>query len=550
MIPAEPAVEAPRSERKLFEQLRDGTPDDLVAFHSVAWLVPTESGRPREGEADFVLAHPSYGVLVVEVKGGRIRYDAKTTRWTSIGSEGEKRIKDPFRQARGSEHLLLDLLANARAREDRKVLVGYAVAFPDVRVGKKDLKPDAPREIVIDAGDLRNLDDRVEQIFSYWKGKTKLPGPGKGGISLLESVLANDFELRRPLGLELEEEERELLRLTEEQYRVLDLLTRQTRVAIAGCAGSGKTFLAAEKARRLARQGFRVLVVCFNVLLAQYLRRGLADVDEIDVFSFDGLCYEVVREAGRDFPDHPTPGQEQEYYATLRRTFADSIDVAAGRYGALIVDEAQDIHPDWWLPMQLLLEDPDRSPLYVFFDDNQRIFPVPENLPVPGQPIQLTINCRNTQRINALVAEYYRGGTLEALGPEGPRVDTHFYADDKELLKQLDKSVRAWVNEAEVNPSDIVLLTPKGAARSALWTVEKLGGIALTDDPWETDKILRASIYRFKGLERLVVAMTELDGAREAAFYVGFSRPNVFLSVFCPESARRRLPAELLRPAA
>jgi hypothetical protein len=43
--------------------------------------------------------------------------------------------------------------------------------------------------------------------------------------------------------------------------------------------------------------------------------------------------------------------------------------------------------------------------------------------------------------------------------------------------------------------------------------------------------------------------MTELDGAKEAAFYVGFSRPNVFVSVFCPEDSRRRLPAELAHAA-
>lgn len=550
MIPDKISDAAPSSERKLFERLRDQTSEDLVALHSVAWLVPSDDGRPREGEADFVLAHPSHGVLVLEVKGGTITFDARRGRWASIGRKGETTIKDPFRQARRNEHLLIDLLTSARGAGERKMLVGYGVAFPDVRVGKGDLKPDAPRQIVIDAGDLRSLGERIEELFRYWKGKTKLPGPGKGGISLLKSVLANDFVLRRPLALELEEDERELLRLTEEQYHVLDLLARQPRVAVAGCAGSGKTFLAAEKARRLARQGFRVLVICFNVLLAQYLRRGLADVDHIDVVSFDGLCYEIVREAGREFPERPDPGEEQEHYAALRQAFADCVDVAAGRYGALIVDEAQDIRPDWWLPLQLVLEDPDRSPLYVFFDDNQRLFPVPESLPVPGEPIQLTVNCRNTQRINALVTEYYRGGTVQALGPEGPPVDAHFYTDEQQLLKQLDKSVRSWIKEAGVTPGDIALLTPKSATRSALWTVDKLGGMPLTDDPWETEKILRASIYRFKGLERLVVAMTELDGAKETAFYVGFSRPNVFLSVFCPESSRGRLPAELAHAVA
>lgn len=256
-----------------------------------------------------------------------------------------------------------------------------------------------------------------------------------------------------------------------------------------------------------------------------------------------------MREAGHEFPERPFAGEEQRYYTRLREMFANSIDVAAGRYGALVVDEAQDMHPDWWIPLQLMLHDPEQSPLYAFFDDNQRLFAVPKNLPVAGEPLQLTVNCRNTRAINRIVAAFYSGGTIEALGPEGPPVDTHFYADEKELLRQLDASVRTWIREAEVGPGQIALLTPKSAERSALWRADRLGGVELTDDPWEDGKILRASVYRFKGLERLVVAVAELDGAREAALYVGFSRPNVFLSVFCPESARKRLPAELLHAA-
>ena len=150
------------------------------------------------------------------------------------------------------------------------------------------------------------LDAAFERIFSFWRST----GPGSDGIALLERVLANSFELPAPLAVELEEDKRELLQLTEQQYRILDTLARQPRAAIAGCAGSGKTFLAAEKARRLARQGFRVLVLCFNTLLARHLRRGLQDVDEIEAYSFDELCYRTIREAGIDFPEHPTPGEE------------------------------------------------------------------------------------------------------------------------------------------------------------------------------------------------------------------------------------------------
>lgn len=547
MIPERPsnATES-RAELRLFERFRDETDDDLVAFHHVAWLLPGERGRPEQGEADFVVAHPDHGLLVVEVKGGTISYDAEKGQWWSRGQEGDHRIKDPFAQARRASHSLRRALERGRRVSDNSFFIGYAVAFPDTRTSAGRLKLDAPREIVLDGDDMSHLAQRVSRLLAYWRGRAGQRALGDAGLRRVEQVLANSFSLRAPLAVEFAEEERELLRFTEEQYFVLDMLARHTRAAIAGCAGSGKTFLAAEKARRLATQGFLVLVLCFNRFLAEHLRRGLEDAEGVDVFSYDALCHAIIREVGIDLPEAPGPGEEGEFYRELRRLFAENVDVAAGRYCALIVDEAQDFNEDWWLPLQLLLEDPDRSPLYVFYDDNQRIFPVPKNLPVVDEPFYLTRNCRNTQAINRLVNAFYKGETIEALGPPGVPLDSHFYGTERELLGQLDTSVRGWVEEAEVPPEQIALLTPRGANRSVLWRVDSLGGVALTDDPWERGKLLRSSIHKFKGLERLVVAVVELEGVRDDVCYVGFSRPNVFLSVFAPESARHRLSRELL----
>ena len=131
---------------------------------------------------------------------------------------------------------------------------------------------------------------------------------------------------------------------------------------------------------------------------------------------------------------------------------------------------------------------------------------------------------------------------MEALGPDGPPIDQHVYETDAELLEQLDSAVAAWVGEAKVQPEDIALLTAHSRERSVLWHVDRLGGVVLTDDPWEAGKVLRCSVHRFKGLERLVVALCELDGARDSTLYVGLSRPSVFLSIFCPRKTLSRLP--------
>lgn len=530
-----PDTESP-AERRLFAALRDQTDEAFVAYHHVAWLVPGERA-PRQGEADFVIAHPKHGVAIVEVKGGAIGYDAATGKWHS----GPHEIRDPFDQARGSSHVLRDSLSRVTGLSRTDIRIGYAVAFPDIRLRDVDLRLDAPREIVLSGDDLADPETGVRRVLDYWRGKAPA---ARTDLAALDRILGKSFELPAPLGVRLGQQEAELLRLTEQQYDVLDSLAHQTRAAIGGCAGSGKTFLAAEKARRLATQGFRVLLLCYNLFLARHLREGLADVKEIDVFAFDELCESIVLEAGGRLPSRADEGR---YWPALRSAFVDAAAERAGRYDALIVDEAQDMQPEWWLPLQVLLKDPDRSPLYVFFDDNQRIFPTRDSLPVSKEPVQLAVNCRNTQRIHRLVSAYYQGGTIRARGPDGIAIERQTYGTKKELLTLLDASIRRWIKEAELDPFDIALLTPHGVDASALWWQDTLGGVRLTDDPWQKGAILRSSVYRFKGLERMVVGVVELDGAQDKELYIAFSRASLFLSIFYPESEAKRIGGHVSR---
>ncbi len=60
-------------------------PDDSIIFYSVSWLGrPSPGIAPVDGETDFVVAHPDKSILIIEVKGGKIRYDGATDRWFSI----------------------------------------------------------------------------------------------------------------------------------------------------------------------------------------------------------------------------------------------------------------------------------------------------------------------------------------------------------------------------------------------------------------------------------------------------------------------------------
>ena len=75
---------SPTSERNVYEALQ-GLDDDWLVFHSVGWQ-GARHGKQGDGEADFVIAHPRKGVMVVEVKGGNV--EIRDGRWFSIDRSG------------------------------------------------------------------------------------------------------------------------------------------------------------------------------------------------------------------------------------------------------------------------------------------------------------------------------------------------------------------------------------------------------------------------------------------------------------------------------
>lgn len=73
-------------------------PDHYRVYHRKSWY--SFDGGVREGEADLLLLHPELGMLVLEVKGGRVAFDGRAGTWTSTGRDGTvHEIKDPFAQA-------------------------------------------------------------------------------------------------------------------------------------------------------------------------------------------------------------------------------------------------------------------------------------------------------------------------------------------------------------------------------------------------------------------------------------------------------------------
>lgn len=524
------------AERKLYELFRHKLSDEFTVFHSVAWLASADDGRAQDGEADFLIAHPELGVLVMEVKGGRIELDGPSEQWFSVDRYGNKHLlnRSPYAQAKDGCYRLLRKLRESRVTSAYSYTVGYAVCFPDVVVDD-DLRPDAPMTITIDQRRKFELEKTVRSIFDHWRPDLGGRSPTHSGIQALIELLAPRVELRSFLGLEFRDESEQIKQLTQEQFSVLDKLNRERRAVVYGCAGSGKTMLALEKARRLVNEGYAVLFTCYNARLADWLRTTPYAREGVVITHFHKLCSDLASRANVAIPalnGDVVEGNEEYFFGSvLPEALIEATSKLGPQYNALIVDEGQDFIDTWWIALEGLLANPSDDVFYIFCDDNQNIYSgTAESYPFREPHLTLSTNCRNTRSIHQAVVKYYKSPVqFRTGGPEGRPPETVSLTGTRDLIDALRKRLHALVLDEKVAPKDIVVLSPRSARTSVLKEGTNLGNLSLTwHSPTRTNQIQCSTIYSFKGLEKSVVLLVELDhlpySQRDALMYVALSR--------------------------
>ncbi len=530
------------AEKLLFEQFREHLPDEYSVFHHVSLLGRRSRKYDKHGEIDFVIVHPALGVLVLEVKGGLISVEDGCWFSTDKGGAKHKIDRSPFDQVEDNK---FDLIREIKADQRTEKYQGFyrirhGVAMPDSIVKGQNFGMNAPREIIVDANDLWDLPAAVRRVVGTPEKGYTIP---KDALTALKDLLKPTRESARGLSAEILLANGKIIELTEEQYRHLDFLQDEPRALIHGCAGSGKTMLAMEKARRLAAEGAQVLFTCFNVDLANWVREQFqrdtnASSRNITVAHYHGLARELCNKAGVILPKKPNRKDEQEQY--YDKEMPEKLYLALAnvpeRFGAIVADEGQDISKAWWDAIKELLEDPENGAFYIFYDDNQRIYQRQSGFPFNRPLCHLSINCRNTDRIHRRVVQYYQSspkpkpaGVIEGLEPEILR-------DAATALDNALKNVFKRLFTDERIPADqVVILTPI-RQNSALTEGKKIGNLKLTWNKQPSPNEVRVcTIHSFKGLESPVVILAELDRTfkeqQDKLLYIATSRAKSRLIV-------------------
>lgn len=536
-------------EVKLYKALRS-LPSRFAVFFQVGWVLRNKDQKASDGENDFLIFCPDYGYICIEAKGSTgIKFNAKKRKWFSYNRNKRewRLIKDPVKQAEDAKHATLQ-----KIKESQEYIVnskpyiehGHAVFFPELTDISQVESPTLPRALIGYSETLKNPQIWLQMVTNYWNKNNKKPP--NIVLPILEKTFARSFEVQPPISSNLEINKKERLRLTNDQMMILNILKNRDRVAIRGGAGTGKTVIALEKAKRLADEGLKTLLICYNRPLADHLNLSCKDNANLQVMNFHFLCdshckkfnlanpgRNVLEEAKRTYPGYNL--FDVQMPAALALT-ADNPDL---QFDAIVCDEGQDFREEFWLPIELLLKDIENSPFYVFFDENQNIYSIAESFPIENKDTYpLTGNCRNTTQIHNLAYKFYKGDWIDPPKNPGSEIkyinESNFHYQAKKIANEISNLISVH----KVKPEDISVLILNSSEISRNAT--ELKSETLPDSAeWilkgfqGKNNVLIDTVRRFKGLESEIVFLWGIDdiylNPSEDLLYVGISRAKSIL---------------------
>lgn len=517
LIPETPTF-ATTSERAVWERLRDSLgPDDVL----IANLRLTD--ERKDHEVDLVVLMPDIGIVALEVKGGSVWWDDG---WRIL-RRGREAVIHPVDQARDVKYALRGYVeADPRWGSRTRVAWAHAVVTPYSDLGDDFTLPDLPRWALHDAGDQDHLVGRLRHNAQRMTHGQRVATADD--VDEIADILTGRLPTSYDVRAEAAERADVADRLTLEQATLLRVTRLLNRVEVRGGAGSGKTVLALQQAKELTRgaqdrKPQRVALLCYSIGLAEHLKREVMTWDRRHRPAFVGTFHAFGRQWGAADGDRT----DSEFWE--ERLPAEMAELAAAlpegkKYDAVIVDEAQDFADLWWTPVLRSLKDEEEGGLFLYSDENQRIFARFGRPPVALVPLVLDHNLRNTRQIHesfgplAPSRMYSRGG-------DGPAV-RFLDASGQDPLDVADDEVDRLL-DAGWDPRHVALLTT--GHRHPI-QVERTD-FHDQDGYWRTywdDDVFYGHVLGCKGLERrAVVLCLNEDGSRDRArerLYVGMSR--------------------------
>lgn len=515
---------ASSAEERFYQECRRQLSDAWRIFYSCTLSNIEGSDGMVDNEADFVLYHPSYGVLVVEVKGGRIGFDAEASQFFTLNRHDQKfKIKNPFLQALTWKSRFLRVLRE----QDIRVPVSHAVCFPNVQDG--DIPPSAgiEPEIIITRDRMADLNQSLKELIKKSQPEKYLKFSDVG--SNLEKILVGaHFTTKLHIRDYIDSHENRVKDIESLHESLITPVAGSRRLGIEGEAGTGKTMLAMMLATTFRDQGKSILLLTSNPQLNVFIREKAGTGIDVKTYHEFAESFGINLEK----PSLDWSGREEDWiqYEAPDR-LSKAVSISTMRYDVVLCDEAQDAQPFWWEAIEKCLVENVESRFYIFFDRSQGVFSsggsdkfIPEQtLPISGPYFPLVHNYRTTAEIAAFARQFRTGGHVlqSHSGRLGYIPEIITYKDAADCKVVLGKLAKQLVREEGLKPEEITLLSARkiDVAESTLKGIHEIGDVHLhhlqgahgPQPVSDKGKISVSTISAFKGLETNVGVMLNLS---------------------------------------
>ena len=545
MIPSTPRECKEESCEKFIFECLTKLPDEYYVFHSFSTL-QIQNGVLKEHETDFVIFNKYYGVLCIEAKAGHVYFDQQ---WKYRNGDVMKH-GGPFRQADNNKWRLFEAAGECEAIKSfyKKCTFRFAVCFPSLREDEVDdltFSLEARKELVINKTDLEtNPVKKIEAIMTMpvEKKKNQTLSDEEANLFLTE-FLCPQAKVIPITTIELDSKRRLFSRLLRDQVMVLDFLDEQDSVVINGAAGTGKTLVAIEKAKRLASVKEKVLFLCYNAELKEYLENHYSN-EYISFYTLAGFVTKLTKSSSDDYDEA----------AELLLEYTDKPDEFD--YKHIIIDEGQDFgvydetdskESSKELILQALHDiviNNEIGNFYVFYDRLQLVQAkhMPEFILNSDCKLTLHKNCRNTENIAKAslktVSEEDKQKRFKFMDGINIGEEARFHYMNEENKENVQKNLNQIIADLKaygLNNEDMVILSCKSEKDNLLTRYKLLdskGNYNFEDSP-----IKFSTCRRFKGLEADAVILVDVDEntftstTGKLLYYVGTSRARIQLDI-------------------
>lgn len=523
MIPPEyQHINNSEAEKHLYYKLSKEFDDTWVIFHSYSLECRNKEKKIIDAEIDFLLLNQDYGILILEVKGGQIKCV------NGVWNQNEHIIKDPYVQARSNKYLIINYLKK-RLNANPPIAIAHAVCFPD------DF--DTSNHFAKQHADITIAGESVDYLYvALTNIMNDQKKPDYKIDTLMFKYLMNSllpiFEYGTSIADKFGQENRKVFNLTEQQCEFLIFISEHKKVLVKGCAGSGKTVMAVKKAKQLASQGKKVLLLCYNVMLSENLAFETKDYPNITAKTFHNFCGSEIDKAGLE--TGPTATTADFFQRELPEKFMELIEKYPIKFDAVIVDEGQDFKEDYWISISELIEED--GYFYVFYDPDQNIFKSDLKLPDLGDPFILNKNCRNTKKIfNELKKFASMKIRISDEAPEGTDIILCELKDKSQLRNKLSQILHDLISNQNLNENQITILGTHKLAHTSIGEDCAVGKFKIVENEIaDANKIPYYTCMKFKGLEKDVIILLDYQDERwqnSATRYTAISRAKHLLYI-------------------